>query len=185
MFQQLKKYIFPKQIRIILSCDDRISESGLDGWKEISFLNAATIAALRAGELTDHLLLRLCQTAQQGEIRHHQPITSVKKTLLHAKQHGEIQHPPRLCCRGIQRLIYIHVYSLYTGHIKKSGRYERTDLWVSGKNTISSFCCQNNIFNFLQVNKSRPVNVRGYRDASIVQSWKLAVARKRQSDTTN
>lgn len=66
MFQQLKKYIFPKQIRIILSCDDRISESGLDGWKEISFLNAATIAALRAWELTAHLFLRLCQTAQQG-----------------------------------------------------------------------------------------------------------------------
>lgn len=66
MFQQVKKYIFLKQIRIILSCDDRISESGLDGWKEISFLNAATMAALRAWELTDHLFLRLCQTAQQG-----------------------------------------------------------------------------------------------------------------------
>lgn len=91
MFQQLKKYIFPKQIRIILSCDDRISESGLDGWKEISFLNAATIAALRAWELTDHLFLRLCQTAQQG-VRSDviSPSRTSKKNLLHAKQHYEI-----------------------------------------------------------------------------------------------
>lgn len=67
MFQQLKKYIFPKQISIILSCDDRISESGtwMDGWMKIIFLSAITIAALRALKLTDHLFLRLCQSAQQ------------------------------------------------------------------------------------------------------------------------
>lgn len=61
MFQQLKKHIFPKQIRIILSCDDRISESGtwMDGWMEIIFLSASTIVALRASKLTDHLFLRL------------------------------------------------------------------------------------------------------------------------------
>lgn len=56
------------QIRIILSCDDRISESGTwkDGWLKIIFLSAITIAALRALKLTDHLFLRFCQSAQQG-----------------------------------------------------------------------------------------------------------------------
>ena len=73
MFQQLKKYIFPKQIRIILSCDDRISESGtwMDGWMKIIFLSASTIVGLRASKLTDHLFLRLSEVSTRCEIRHH------------------------------------------------------------------------------------------------------------------